>query len=288
MKSYTRLLMVALCLALASLASAQALSLPPYVCVGRILNYEMLNIAELTDTATISVYKADGTLLASANVANMEDSINNYRLLVPMATVSSSKAAVYGETLKATVSYAGKDYPSLESFTLNEAGLPGEANVHNLVLCTDADPKNGIADEYETVMQALWREASGDPNALYDPDADYDGDGISNRKEYEAGTDPLSAADKFEIIAFAPAPDKPEFLAITFIVSRAKSYQLRDTATLTADKAGWAVADFKHSPEEGTLHSTYHSGLSDPVTKTLYVPQTQATLYSRFFHITAE
>ncbi len=280
-----RLFSLLTCFCLCSWGYAQVLQLPPYVCVGRILNYELLNVAELTDSATIAVAKSDGTLLATSAITNIEDSVNNYRLLIPMASQSTANAAAYGDALKVTVTYGGRVYTALESFTLTEVGLPGQAHVHNLVLCTDAN-NNGIADEYEEVMGLLLQEVAGNTNASFDPAADYDNDGVSNYDEYLAGTYPFSADDKFTITAFEPHPDDPDLIAITFLVARAKTYQLYSSEEL-ADASGWGIADFREIPY-GTSSQAYHAGLDDPLTKTIYVPKSKASTLSQFFHIKVE
>ncbi len=262
----------------------QLLPSPPYVCVGRILNYEQLNIAELTDSATISVYNSAGTCLATSPVQNFEDSVNNYRLIIPVASQSTATAAAPGDSLDVKVSYGGKVYTTLQGFTLDRVGAAGTVHVHDLVICSDESPKNGIADEYELGVQARLADEQGVTDAVFDPDDDYDGDGVSNRDEYLAGTDPLWAEDKFTLVAFAPHPENPDLLMLTFTTTRAKTYQLHDAPEL-AQKPDWQVADFRETPD-GDAQSAYHTPSSDaPVEKTIYIPKAAAPASARFFHI---
>lgn len=299
--------LLAACLPAAGLlAAAPMLPLPPYVCVGRIVNYEQLNVAMLDAFATISVHKRDGTLLARSAVAAMEDSASNYRLLIPMASTPSPGAATYGEELWATVTYAGKTYTSLAGFTLTEAGRPGEIHVHDLTLCEDEN-QNGVADEYERIIGQLM--AAEGVEGIYDPKADTDGDGVSNYDEYVAGTNPLDPADRFAITGFAPHPEDPSLLCLTFLTARAKTYQLRAADTLPAGEGEWADAEFRERPDaspvlaystgagtpspiEKTIYVSKEGGIGAegmkaglPLEKSIYVPKAQGEAVSRFFRI---
>ena len=116
----------------------------------------------------------------------------------------------------------------------------------------------------------------------YDPDADSDGDGFSNRAEFLAGTNPLNAADRL-VIAAAGADDSnmtgEGLFAITFVTAAGRTYSVRATADLAAmDGAG--REPFRADPSAETTQTYLHASSQEAGIVTVYlVPQVATRFY---------
>jgi hypothetical protein len=82
----------------------------------------------------------------------------------------------------------------------NEAQNWQSSGVTGPVAFTDRD-EDGILDE--------WELANGlNPLVASDAEADFDGDGFTNRSEFDAGTDPNEALDFLQILSVVPADSR--------------------------------------------------------------------------------
>ncbi len=261
--------------------TAAPIELPPYTCVGRIVNANHLNVAVLDDSALIRIYKQDGTLLARSAIRTVDDTPYNYRLVIPMASASTANAAAPGEKLDAKVTYAGKDYVT-EGMTPNLR--PGVLNVHDVTLFEDTNG-NAVADEYETYILDLASALGIATGTEYTPHGDYDGDGVTNYEEYIAGTNPLSSDDRFGITDLQLLDAGENKLVLKFLTARAKTYQLYAVDSLT-ENATWKETSFREA-EDGTTSTTYHTNEAhpDPVEKVIYIPKNDEQKSSHFFRI---
>jgi hypothetical protein len=112
--------------------------------------------------------------------------------------------------------------------------------VFNLVIQPDTDG-DGLPDPWET---ANGQSATNALDALLDPD----GDGLNNRAEYIAGTDPLDAASCLRVTQVSVSSPAQ----ITFQAVSNKTYTVEYTDDLNAP--GWQkLADRVASPTTGLV-----------------------------------
>ena len=93
------------------------------------------------------------------------------------------------------------------------------------------------------------------------PNADPDGDGVSNYNEFVAGTNPLDAADKFQIVGVNP-PSGQTPVTVTIKGSLGRHYTLQRTASLSP--VSWQAVDALSATTDGqiiTLKDTGNSGV---------------------------
>jgi hypothetical protein len=110
---------------------------------------------------------------------------------------------------------------SASDLVLNDRNFGGDVFVRRFApVDTDGD---GIEDGWEALQ-------FGGLNATADADAD--NDGVSNRNEFRAGTNPNSAASRFEMETSTGAGS--ESLAITVPASPGRIYQLQHRPSLSA------------------------------------------------------
>ena len=217
-----------------------ALSIPPHVYTGRVLDFDAGNLATSRERAEVRARKADGALLARSNVVVADGSICNYSLAIPMSTVPSSSCAVQGERLAFEVDNGEEIFVISNAFPA--VGLPGRVTHVDLVAAKDEN-QNGFADSYEEDL-AFYMEAMGIEGPL-SRDGDYDGDGVSNYEEYLAGTDPLSDADCLRILAFGQVPDGTNSLSrLSFLPGLNRTYSVQVSTNLS----GKAQAPFHSTP----------------------------------------
>ena len=272
-----------LSLAAATHALGQAGALPPYTFVGKVSNYSGIPYGT-NALVEIRVKSLGGVLLAKAGIRVTTESPYNYRLTIPVASAPAAGYATTGQSLVFEVyDGAGTTYASLVPADQSVVGKPGGITVVNFSLSVDAN-ENGIPDQYENYISYLMYLQ--DIPGPYDPEADTDGDGFTNRAEYLAGTDPLNAADRLTITAasaYKPGIGGDEFFAITFVTAAGRTYSVRATARLEA--TGDAVREpFRVNPA-ATPQTYLHTPSDQAEAATIYlVPQDAA----RFYQIVAE
>lgn len=252
-----------------------ALEIPAVTYIGRITDPEGLEPSLADPHAQVKIRRVDNqALLAEGMIYPIANTRYNYIVNVPMTTLSENDA--YGKT-EVQVQLEVKIGSS--SFTSTALALPeaGTLVKYDLAFATDAN-QNGVADEYEEMIAPdMAVEGIDGP---YDADADYDGDGMSNRDEYYAGTDPFNEHDKLAIIAFRPN-DTNQHTAVEFIIARGHSYALK-----AGEKINESLSEvaFRTEPvEQAATYQRLNVTSTYEATATVYLLPEEAT--SKFVRV---
>ena len=243
----------------------------------------------LTSSAavTIQAVATNGTVIASAKVADPTADGYNFLLQIPLSSKATGSTAAVGDTLNCVL---------VQDSGLSLAASPlavGEANAVSMVSLAYVNMKNytstdgtgttaSVPVEYvETI--AAWMEAyeiEGD----YDPFADYDKDGASNYAEYRAGTNPFDATDKLAITAYSAPQNAPH--AISFEYAGGHVYGVATTLSLTNPQ--WATQKVKKTETDAEREQVMPSADEDDVgVATIYVVPVEGAK-SQFFKVEAK
>jgi hypothetical protein len=112
--------------------------------------------------------------------------------------------------------------------TLNDRGRPERIDLVLGSLPADSDG-DGMSDAWE-------QQHFGSLNAQ--PGADADQDGVSNLKEYQAGTNPTDPSSRFELVAIQPVQGG---MMVKWSSQPDRLYTVRRSATLTAPPSTYQV-----------------------------------------------
>ena len=218
-----KLVMAALAMMAAILPTATAfaddpsVALPPFVLTGRVVDYDGAGLK----SAEVRVRKGSLLLARSAVGSFGEDTSANYSVAVPMANKEVTTAAKAGDLLSIEIDTGSSVYTDTN---LNvSAASPGRTIKLNLKAASVTNGK-GVADQYLRDIR-FDLEDMGLSMEDYDPNADYDGDGVSNYTEYLAGTDAFNAADAgLRILSWRAVEGNDNVMEATFLPGRGRAY----------------------------------------------------------------
>lgn len=273
----THLLLPILILAASQVTADSFIKLPPPVYGGLVKDY-MQQPYGSSPSVSIYVRRArDAKLLTTSKTVTAQEGVN-YSVRLPMISAASDEIVglLYGET--ATMSFLDGDilWRDLVSVTPDK---PGYRQL-DITLGHDADG-DGIADEYAAYMLLKMKEY-GIAGEAFDPDADYNKDGVTNREHYLAATNPFAgltvggvviAEQKCTISSLmnVRSYSGDEYFAITFNALEEVSYSVLALDDLSK---GWGEAKEVASREQADgLDAEVEHWAETSGEMTLYVPR---------------
>ena len=271
--SSARLVSLVSCLAAccgSAVAQQPTVALPPFIITGRITDARGAGI----QSAEVRVRKGE-TLLARGNVGSFDaDTSANYALSVPMSNAAIPTAASSGDALTLEID-AGADTYSDTNVTIT-AAKPGRTLKLNIRAASCTNPY-GVSDAYLSDIR-MYVDACGivgflDADGNYQPNADFDGDGVSNYAEYLAGTDPFDADDAgLKILSWKAVEGNPDVMEATFLPGPNRSYSAERADVTAASSLSFELRPHQLTPERNAVKKNYlNTGNEDPEVRAIYL-----------------
>lgn len=270
-----------------ALADGTPLLALPYTFVGRVLDWQKGALGE-DSGIIIRVRNAEGRVLAKCGTFTSSVSPYNYRVTVPVANAKAEGCLTVGDSVVFEIEdtayrpskiYRGK-VPAEKSVIAKSGGV---CRV-DICLFNDRDG-DGVPDEY---VSAIAGEMYDHDIWAWDPNADWDGDGVSNADEWRAGTSPFEPDDVFAVRAAETVSSMAlqDFFPITFFARGGRTYGVKSTETL-ADAGSWRYTAFRTEPS-GSASETFYVNAAGKAgeTCTVYVPKNDVK--GAFYKVTVE
>ena len=270
--------------------SASGVNFPvgTYIYTGSVLDYRH-EVMTADAGLTIQAVSTNGTVLAASRVTDpVVSSGVNFVLEVPVSTEASAKSAAVGDALNCVVISEG-GITNVSAQPMPPVAAANAITNLNVVSasatafpCGDEGQSVLVSDDYLAGI-APFMQAYG--KTVYEPLADWDGDGISNYAEYKAGTNPFDASDCLRITDFKVGADSH---LLTFEYAGGHLYAVDSTPSLT--NKTWKTAPFRADPAaKATQKEVWFPGdeSEDVGTTTIYLAPA-ADSPSMFYTIRAE
>ncbi|MBP7829305.1 MAG: hypothetical protein KA248_05265 [Kiritimatiellae bacterium] len=171
----------------------------------------------------------------------------NYILEVPVDYAKSMRYASYaartGDTAAISVYRGGEFQPLMNTSSVPVVGAAGDAVRLNLGMGTDED-HDGMSDLWETQL-IIWNSGGqfSDISEVL-PGDDFDGDGVPNIDEFNAGTAPELAGDVFQVYKWMWTADN--LLAVRFLTVQGTTYEIKSApAQVQGQGMQWTSTPFR-------------------------------------------
>lgn len=281
--------------ALFALAAGMAFAIPaePLVVLGLLRDPFGAQYVD-GQNAKVQAVNRNGKVLAECNLGTEQfgQYALNYRMTIEIDAGTApqrANAAVLGETLTLKVWVGGEEQNIIPAGSATLTVPANRTDSVRLDLATGKDEDNdGIPDEWEEMMIASNRRygEAGMPTtpAEFDPNADYDGDGFSNLREFQVGTNPFDATEVFRITEFKSVPENPNVMALTFTTTPERNYTLFVTDELKKPIV-WLPAQSCAAPD-GVMGVAAYKG--DGYSRTVFVPRGLTEQKGVFYSVAVE
>ena len=273
MKKITRCLGLLAVMA-ASVQAAVIVPLPPFTVYGKVRDWNGRSFAS-SDAATVIV-KVKGVEVNRCSVKSGLSPALNYRVQIPMASGKLAGRGAVGDPITFEVYYDGQMLAVASGKVAPTVAKPAGTLCCALIVGSDA-AGDGLPDEYEELLMYYY-DAAGQGSGLEDikPGDDFDGDGFTNRQEFEAGTNPVEKGDYLKITQFR-ALENGSF-ALSFLAAPGRTYRLPKSKS--AGSNTWETAVFAQATNEPPAHTLFASDTDANVTLYL-LPVTNAPAFFR-------
>jgi hypothetical protein len=295
--SVIRLMSCAVVLAPLFARAAAISACTPYTFVGRVMDAQHEAFGT-NRVAQIEAASSGGDLLSSTKTFFRADSRRNYVLQIPMATGEADGCAVQDAALNILVTDdLGKVWRGV--VVDPAAGVPGGVREVDIVLGEDLDG-DGIDDSLYARLKAEWEDSDyWRYGETFDPNKDYDGDGMSTINEALAGTNPFNPDDALRITAFSRSegvrltktkgtrsaePEATSPLALTFNAIGGRAYKVEEATSLSAND--WKTREFFLPDSESSVNVISVPSGSKTTASTVYLLPSSPT--NAFFRVRTE
>jgi len=213
---------------IAALSASAGLPVPSFVYYGEVVDeygWPVTARSEATIVARVDDRECGRSLLHEARGPAI-----NYRVEIPVddgrGAHYAEHAARTGDTVTFSVLIDGTEYAVMDPSAIPPVGNPGGRVRRNLCIGEDSDG-DGFPDAWEEWI-LLWG-AGGATNILdIRGEDDADGDGMSNRDEYIAGTDPTWNRDCLQIEDLCRFADEGQ-IGLAFHSVPGKTYRVSES-----------------------------------------------------------
>lgn len=263
----------------------------PYTFIGRVMDAKHAAF-DTNRVCTISAYDSESReLIAETESTYLAGVRENYALKIPVATASANDHAVQDDDLAIEVTdEKGKVWQGKVPDSV--CGAAGGIRRVDIVLGNDSNG-DGIDDTLYNSLQAQWEDSDyWQYGKAFDPNADYDGDGISTINEAYAGTDPFNPKAALRITSFKTDAEREPTRgtrgaatstahSLSFEAQAGRAYSIETTTNLV--NPAWAQTSFtlpdSDKAEEIISIPSTETGYAVPVTIYLLPTDDPARFY---------